>query len=335
MGVIFDGLKIVSKTVGGWTVRHAPELLMVGGTVALGGSIIFSAKAGSETKEIVEDHKERLRDTKIAYARDEEVKKTDIVKVYGKTALNVTKTYAPAAGCGALAVACYFSAYGIIKKRYVALSLAYSALSESFNLYRQRVIDDKGREADLYYLTGEKPKTITVTNEDGTKEKKKVLNEINGQIVSPYAFKFSKYKENGDRNLQWQNNAMLNMSYVLGHQDYLNDVLYTRCIMNKDQEIVKRGSVMLNEVRDLLGEDPSSTGALVGWRFSNGEPECNGYVDFRVVEGIEKDPKTGADIPYILIDPNVDGMIYDLLDEFEKVPFKADLHRIGMEEEDE
>ena len=79
---------------------------------------------------------------------------------------------------------------------------------------------------------------------------------------------------------------------------------------------------MLNELRELCGESSTTTGSVVGNRFSNGEPGCNGFIDnTRIMEGIEVDPDTGDEIPCIYIDPNVDGLIYDLLDKFEEEPF--------------
>ena len=79
---------------------------------------------------------------------------------------------------------------------------------------------------------------------------------------------------------------------------------------------------MLNEIRDLCGEDPNSTGAICGNRYGNGTPGANGYIDFRIIESKEIDPETGKEIPCLFINPNVDGMIWDLIDEKEKVPFQ-------------
>jgi len=326
-----SNIKTVVNTAGVWTKKHSPELLLVGGTVTLVGAIVTAAKAGSETPEIIYDHTDRLRDAKIAYARDKEVNKTDIVKVYGKTALNMAKSYAPSIALTALSITCYFSAYGIIKKRYTALSAAYVALDNSFKLYRQRVIEDRGEEADRYYLTGEKPANMTLTDENGEKTKLKAISG-NGEIASPYAFKFGKYKASGEKNNRWQNNDILNRAFLCGQQDYLTDALYLRCVFDDDHNVIKRGSVMLNEIRELCGEDPCSTGAVVGNRFSNGEPGCNGFIDFNIVDGIEKDPETGRDIPFYIINPNVDGLIYDLLDQFEEKPFQPKTNKFTKDE---
>jgi hypothetical protein len=242
--------------------------------------------------------------------------------VYARTTGNLAIEYAPAVALTTLSITSFCASYGILKKRYVALGVAYNVLQQSFDTYRQRVIEAEGREKDVQYLTGEKLKSITLVDEEGNKTKGKALADVqNGSLASPYAFKFGKYKENGEINIQWENNQSYNLSYVLGQEDYLNDQLYFRCIFDENHNVIKRGSVFLNEIRVLLGEDPTTAGAVVGNRFGNGEPGCNGYIDFRVVNGIEKDPFTGEDIPCLWIDPNVDGLIYDKLEEFEDVPF--------------
>lgn len=305
-------IKTGVKTVGQWTKKHAPELLLAGGITGFGGALYFTAKGAIASEGLAEEFLEEREDIET---------KKELVKLYSNTALKYSKNFAPAAGFTAVSLTCFCSSYGILKKRYVALGAAYTALEAAYQTYRQRVIEDAGIEKDKYYLTGVKASKVTDTDEDGNKVKKLVI-DGDIEVANPYAFKFSKYKEDGSLNKEWQNNAHLNQSIVLGHQDYLTDMLFTRSTLNSRGEVIKRGSVMLNEVRTLLGEDPTTTGAVVGWRYSNGEPGCNGYVDFRIIEGLEEDPETGFSIPYILIDPNVDGLIYDLLDKFEEEPWE-------------
>lgn len=318
-------VKALVRTAGAWGKNHAPELLLAGGAVSFVATVITASKATIKAQDILEDHKEKLRDIKTVHATnrdyDDEDLKKDIIVAYSQTGWGLTKNYALASGFAVLSLTCFFASYNIIKKRYVALGVAYSALNESFNLYRQRVIEDKGEEVDTYYLTGVKPASITATNEDGTKEKKKVLKEDPDKIANPYVIKFGKYKENGDRNWQWQGNYSLDRSYILGQIDYLNDQLFLRSVRNKDGDVIKRGAVFLNELRDLLGEDPTTAGAVAGWRFSNGEPGCNGYIDQHLVEVVELDPDTNQEITSYILNPNVDGLIYDLVEKFEPKPF--------------
>ena len=295
------------------------------GTVAFIATVVTASKATIKAQDILEQHKDALDDIKEMkeykeqYPDDvdyspEEIRKDKIV-TYSKTGIALAKEYALPVGLAAITVTCYFGAFGIMRKRYATLAAAYSALEETFRRYRQRVIADKGEEKDLEYLTGGKVKEVTVKDEEGNKTKKKVLTLPDGTELSPYAFKFSKYKENGEINYQWQNSFALNRAYILGQQDYLNDQLYMRCVKNKDGKVIKRGWVFLNEIRELLGEDPTSAGAVVGNLFGNGEPGRDGFIDFRLIEAEDENGTC------FYVNPNVDGLIYDIVEDYEKVPF--------------
>ena len=327
----FYRLKTFAKLAKNTVIKHAPEILMGLGGVTFVTTVIVASKETIKEEDILADHQCELADIKWEHETkqlDDKAYKKSVRNVYVHTAVETTKNYIPAVVIGTASLACFFGAFGIMKKRYATLVVAYSALEESFRKYRERVIADKGVDADIYYLTGAKPKEITQKNEDGTKEKVKKLILPDGSIASPYAFKFGKYKENGDLNKQWVNNLSLLLGYAEGQMKYLNDVLYNRCTFDDDHNVVYRGAVMLNEIRDLMGEDANATGAIVGNRFGNGEPGANGYIEFNIMEATEIDPETGDEIPCLFINPNVDGMIYDLLGVEEKRPFQPKYYEL-------
>lgn len=322
-------LKAIGHMVKVSAIKHSPEILLGTGTIAFVATVVTASKATIKAQDIFEDHKKKLDDINevIDYCKQhpddvdysESDAKNDKVIAYVQTGIALTKDYAPAVGLAAISLTCFFAAFGIMRKRYVTLAAAYSALEKSFATYRQRVIADKGEDADTYYMTGVKPKEVT--NKETKKKVKTLVLPDGSELASPYAFKFSKYKENGELNHQWQDDPNLNRMYVLGQQDWLNDQLYMRCVFNTNHDVVKRGCVFLNEARDILGEDATTSGAVTGWRYSNGEEGCNGYIDFNLIEATEIDPETDREIPCLIINPNVDGLIYDLVEKFENVPF--------------
>ena len=322
------GIKAFARVAKQTIVKHSPEILMVVGGVTFVTTVVVASKETINETDILAEHDLALDE--IEFDKDEELidlkaYKKSRFNVYKHTAIQTTKNYTPAIILGTTSLACFFGAFGIMRKRYATLVLAYSALEESFRNYRQRVIEARGADEDLYYLTGAKPKEITVKDDEGNKTKVKTLTLPDGTIASPYAFKFSKYNEDGSRNNQWSSDMQSNLSYVLGQQDWLNNQLYCRNVFDSKHRVKIRGSIMLNEVRELLGEVPTPTGSVVGWRFSNGEPGCNGYIEFRVMEASEKDPDDPSkDIPCLFINPNCDGMIYDLLGIEEKKPFEPE-----------
>ena len=319
-----SNIKAFARVAKQTIVKHSPEILMGIGGVTFVTTVVLACKETLNEEEVLVDHQIALDEITVMHSEgelDDKAYKKSKFNVYKYTSIETVKNYAPAMIVGSVSISCFFGAFGIMQKRYATLALAYGALEESFRKYRQRVIEARGVDEDIYYLTGAKPKEITVKKEDGTKEKKKSLMLPDGTVASPYAFKFGKYNEDGSLNKQWSSESQSNLSYVLGQQDWLNNQLYFRNVFDDRHRVKIRGSVMLNEVRELLGEVAIPTGSIVGWRFSNGEPGCNGFIDFRVTEATEKDPKTGEEIPCLFINPNVDGMIYDLLGKKESKPF--------------
>ena len=311
-------VKNAGKIAISWTRSHSTQLLFVGGVASLGAALYSTGKATVKAQDILVDHKVNLDHAKATGDKNE------IRKIYLVTSLNVAKEFALAAGWTALTVLCFEGRYRIVNKKLVKVTAAYSALSESFKLYRQRVIDDQGNEKDIYYMTGVKPKTVTTKDpETGEKVKKQVVDFGNGVVIAnPYAFKFGKYRDDGELNNMWCKNQTMNRAFVLGQIDYLNDQLYLRSIKDEDGRIIKRGSVFLNEFRDLCGQTQTTTGAVAGNRFGNGEAGCNGFIsEDCIIEGTEIDPETGEELPCLFISPNCDGMIYDLVDKFEDEPF--------------
>lgn len=321
-----SNIKAFARVAKQTIVKHSPEILMGLGGVSFIATVVLACKETIEEQEILEVHETALEYVDMVYENEELDKKAwkkSRFNVYKDTSIETAKNYAPAVIVGGVSLTCFFGAFGIMRKRYATLMLAYGALEESFRKYRERVIEARGEDEDIYYLTGVKPKEITMKNDDGSKEKSKQLALPDGKIASPYVFKFAKYNEDGSRNQQWVNDRQLNLSYALGQQDWLNHQLYSRCVFDDEHRVKIRGSVMLNEARDLLGEVSNSTGSIVGWRFSNGEKNCNGMIKFRITEGMEPDPDNPDKmIPFLIIDPNCDGMIYDLLGEVEKKPFE-------------
>lgn len=327
----FYKIKTLAKIAKDTVIKYSPEILMGLGGVTFVTTVVVACKETVKEEEILADHDCCLADVKWEHEvkrLDDKAYKKSVRNVYLYTSVETVKNYAPAVILGSASLACFFGAFGIMKKRYTTLLVAYTALEESFRKYRERVIAARGSDEDLYYLTGAKPKEITVKDEDGKKTKQKVLELPDGSIASPYAFKFGKYKENGDLNNQWKNEPQLLLAYAVGQMDYLNDVLYTRCTFDDDHNVVYRGCVMLNEIRDLMGEDPTPTGAVVGNRFGNGEPGANGYIELNIMEAKEIDPETGKEIPCLFINPNVDGLIYDLLGKKEDKPFQPNYEGI-------
>ena len=125
-----------------------------------------------------------------------------------------------------------------------------------------------------------------------TKEKKvkKEFTVADPNGVSIYAKFFD------ETSTQWTKTPEYNLIFLKGQQQYLNDVLHSR------------GHVFLNEVYDVLGLDRSKAGAVVGWVLGEGDD----YIDFNLYNKDNANFVNG-DEGSVLLDFNVDGVIYDLI----------------------
>ena len=92
--------------------------------------------------------------------------------------------------------------------------------------------------------------------------------------------------------------------------------MFLRRQQDAANEILKdKGHMFLNEVYDMLGIHRTSAGQIVGWIYDEKNPIGDNYIDFGIydvnkpknrdfVNGIERS---------ILLDFNVDGVIYNLI----------------------
>ena len=94
------------------------------------------------------------------------------------------------------------------------------------------------------------------------------------------------------------------MAFLKTQERWANDMLQIR------------GHVMLNEVYDMLGMERTKEGCVVGWVLNNGHNGDN-YISFGLEnlseQSIREFVAQKQDEPYIWLDFNVDGVVYDLI----------------------
>lgn len=295
--------------------KHSPEILLVTGIVAGGAALVAACKATTklesvlnETKGNVEKVHECAAAGQIQIAEGDEIRtveyteedsKKDLTIFYTKGALNVAKLYAPAIGFGAVSLVCILASHGIIHKRYTGAVAAYSAIDSSFKDYRKRVVERFGKEMDreLKYNIKAKEVEETVVQEDGTEAVvKKTVNVAEGvDGTSEYARFFDEWCTG------WTKDAEANLVFLRNVEKWAN------------QRLQSKGHLFLNEVYDALGIPRTKAGQIVGWVFNN--PNGDNKVDlgiYNINRENCRDFVNGRERS-ILIDPNVDGPIYDLI----------------------
>lgn len=291
--------------------KYSPEILTAAGVIGTIGSTVLACKATLKVEDILDEAKKKsnlinaVHDGEIevdAEYTDEDYSK-DLLINRTQTALKLVKLYGPAISLGVLSITAILGGQHILRKRNVAVMAAYKLCEESFNNYRSRVKDELGEEKDRQFYYGMTEETVKdkVKSKDGkTKTVTKKVEKAPDHLYSQYARFFDEV------NINWDKSPEQNMYFLKMVQNQMNDKLKAR------------GHVFLNEVYDALGFDRSEAGQLVGWVWDKDNTAMeagDGYIDFGIFDGNDyaKRAFVNGDERSILLDFNIDGMIYDLI----------------------
>jgi hypothetical protein len=296
-------MKFVPEVIGRTIARNSlqlqkasPQVLLGVGIAGMVGSTVLACRATLKVDVVLDEAKSKLDLAKHLEHADysEKDRSRDISLIYFQSGVKVVRLYAPAIILGAASIYALRTSHGILTKRNLALTAAYSALEQGFEQYRNRVVEKYGEEEDRNLRYG----TQKVEIVDPETKKKKTVTRVGPDDPSIYARFFDQYSTS------WNKDPEYNLIFLKCQQNYANDLLKSR------------GHVFLNEVYDMVGVPRSKAGAVVGWLLSpNGETD--NFVNFGVFDGRDQTARDfvngfeGA----ILLDFNVDGIIYDKLDE--------------------
>ena len=287
-------------------IKHSPEILAGVGVVGVVGSLVMACKATTKLSDILEDSKEQLDKIKEVaadpayeekYTQDDAKKDTTIT--YVQTAMKVTKLYAPSVILCASSLGCLLASNNILKKRNAALSAAYMTVDKSFKEYRKRVADRFGDEVEKEIRYNIKAEEITKVDENGNEVTETV--KIMDGTDDPNSY--SDYARFFDESCAaWQNDAEYNLTFLKAQQQYANDLLKAK------------GRLFLNEVYRMLGIDETKAGQVVGWVYNPDNPTGDNFVDFGIYNMQRERVRAFVNgyEPNILLDFNVDGVIWDL-----------------------
>lgn len=280
--------------------KHSPEILVVTGIVGVVASAVLACKSTTKVGAILEDTKETLdvihNGIETGAINNQEYTmedgKKDTAIVYVQTGIRFAKLYAPSVILGVLSITSILASNNILRKRNVALGVAYAAIDKSFKEYRSRVVERFGEEVDKelkYNIKAKKFEEIEVDSETGKEKKvKKTVQVTDPNLQSDYACYFD------ERSRNYEPNNDYNMMFLKAQEAFANDKLKVR------------GHLFLNEVYDDLDLPRTPAGQIVGWTADGPD----GYVNFRIVE-VERETKDGRHEPALLLDFNVEGNIWD------------------------
>ena len=298
---MINNLSKVAGRAGLVISKHSPEILLGVGLIGFVGSLVAVSKASVKAEEIMKSHNNSMKTLKRVLDEyggnkySEEDYKRDQKIISAKTTRNLIKAYIPTVALTTISIGSILCSYGIMRKRHLAILAAYTGLQESFLDYRKRVIEEHGEEKDRMYKLGikEETKAETIIGKNG-KEKTKETKEL---VVDPnHHSQYARFFDSSST--QWNRNSEYNLMFLKSQQNYANDLLKSR------------GHIFLNEVYDMLGIPRSQAGQIVGWVLGEGDD----FVDFGIFDdsGDARDFVNGYK-DSILLDFNVDGIVYDLI----------------------
>ncbi len=279
--------------------KWSPELLLA---LAIGSGVAAIGMTVKSTLAVDEKVGAHIDDIKFYHNLTDEVRDAsypnfhkDLARTYVMAGGEMIKLYSPTIGLYAISVAAFLGAHGVMKGRVTALAAGWELTRLTFDSYRQNVVADLGVEADRKYRYGmDEHKVTTHKMVDGKKKKstKKVLKRNPEIHPGMYARVFNASCP------EYKNDVGLNHNFMSMQERYLNDRLNIY------------GFVFLNEVYEALGFERTKEGSIVGWVSTNDDGD--GYIDLRMMDALTGDNITN-DTTEIMIDPNVDGTIFDLI----------------------
>lgn len=277
------------------TKKHSPTIFFVGGVVGVVGATVLACKATLQLDEVLDETEEREDTIKhFDHPRyTEEDRSKDLFKSKAITVGKMVKLYSPALVVGGISIAALTGSHIALNRRNTAIMAAYSALDKGFKEYRARVREELGDEKDLEFRHGTETHVETIMDEN---DEPKVVEHT----VAPHGMPsiYARFFDEGSKSFQRQ--PEYNQLFLNSQQNYANDLLRSR------------GHIFLNEVYDMLGLPRSKAGAVVGWVISK---DGDNFVDFGVYDQDDERKRrfVNHDERAILLDFNVDGVIYDLI----------------------
>lgn len=310
-------VKTGMKRMGLIIYKHMPQILFGAGVLTGAGALIETARGTTKIDDIFSRKETRLAKIDALMINDtytEDDRQKDILKTKAIMCVDLAKAYAPATILYAASVTCFLGGHHILAQRYAATAAALTATTKAFNGYRGNVKDELGDEADWRFLHGIKAEEldkVTITDEKGeTKEITVVKRSDIGKNPNDYSMYAKVFKKGND---YWQGESSYNMWFLKKVQNQMNDKLLAR----RNHE--HGGYLFLNEVYEALGFSSTKAGAVVGWYIpkEGAEDDNNGdyYVDFGIFSKNGSVRFINDEEDSIILDFNVRGSIYDLLEE--------------------
>lgn len=279
--------------------KHAPTLLVVGGTVGLVATSFVAARAVRKAEPVLAQHKrERAAIGDVPKKGtvsndDRKLVQVAVLETYYNTSVNLAKVYGPAIALGTLSAASILYGHKLIHGRHLATLAAYSGLSEQFAAYRGRVRQTLGEKAEKDIFNGAHGEYVEDPDHKGEYKLQPVWSEGDpSPSLRPWF---------DEKNEYCKQDPSVNKMWLTGVQTHMNQLFQVK------------GHLFLNEVKDALNMPRTPDGQVLGWVLGAGTGD--NFVDFGFLAS--DDPHTVAFrdglVNTVQLNFNVDGVVHDLI----------------------
>lgn len=277
----------ITRAFGDFTLtvrKHSPTILTVCGVVAGVAATGFAVRATLHCDEVLERHNEKMHEIakcRMVADQDEDIdypdhaEKRDKQVVYLQTALDFARLYMPTILLTGLSITCVLSAHNILSKRNAAVVAAFAALSDQFESYREKVVNELGKEKDEEFIRGISEIEV-MDDETGEVVEKKKVQSTEVSDLDAFFDELSPF---------WDHmNSEMNVARLRSTIKWAND------------QLMIHGHVFVNDIRRQLGLPDTTSGAVMGWTYDELHPDT--MIDFGVFNGTDDPYDFVRDIPW-------------------------------------
>ena len=270
--------------------KYSPALLVGGGVLGGAACTVMACRATTRLPEVHAQVLHRVEQAKETEAEEAQDKQRRVLGAWMRGGMDYVRLYAPACLMGCASAVSILTGAGILHRRNMALTAAYTALNGSYLEYRGRVRERLGEEAEA---------DIARETACGLLDAR---SERSGEEDQSASVCYARYFREGDTRA-WEPDETYNRFFLSQRERWANDRLKAD------------GFLFLNDVYEALGFDKTRAGQVVGWVYDpeNADKYQNdNRVSFRMQDIREEDPNDPEGIlTAILLDFNVDGVIMD------------------------
>lgn len=264
--------------------KNDSKILLVASVILGGATIVTTIKSTRKVEPILNDHKEKMTDIKMATDMgvmvDKETKESfkysevdarkDTFNTYAKTAGKIAYLYRWPIVLGVGSLGCNLASHKILSEKNFGLQAALAGVTESFNSYRSYTTEKYGKDADTEAMYG-------------IKQEKKKVKDGNEDVAV-----YSETKNDGLRltcHARLLDECSGSRIWNRERQSVLNSLVSIEQSVQRKLKMRRSHTVSFNEIADMLDVDPADDGNVMGLKFTpGGKLNEFGLPDIRVFD---------------------------------------------------